>query len=128
MEGELLVRAFQRDFDVNGPSVIRIAQDHAGWLATIQGAIPTCQIVTAWRGRHELGTTYAAAIGATRLYYRAHPNPHVLTKVTRLLTELYAEFGFKARLAASFGGRLVVDAAGTATTSTRLDLRTTNFF
>jgi radical SAM superfamily enzyme YgiQ (UPF0313 family) len=107
MEGELLVRAFQRDFDVNGPSVIRIARTTlAGWQRYKRHPDLRIRDRMAWEAR-ELGTTYAAAIGATRLYYRAHPNPHVLTKVTRLLTELYAEFGFKARLAASFGGRYV---------------------
>ena len=107
MEGEYVVRAFQRDFDLNGPSVIRIARTTlGGWKRYKHHPDLRIRNRIAWEAR-ELGTTYAAAVGGTRLYYRAQGNTLMLPKVNRLLAKLYAEFGIKARLAASLGGRYV---------------------
>ena len=36
LESDLIVQAFQRDFSVNGPSMVRSPADHLGWLAAIQ--------------------------------------------------------------------------------------------
>jgi radical SAM superfamily enzyme YgiQ (UPF0313 family) len=107
LEGEFVVRAFQRDFELNGPSVIRIARTTlAGWRRYKHHSDLRVRDRFTWEAR-ELATTYAAAIGGTRLYYRAKGNSQVFGKVTQLLIDLYKEFGVKARLAAALGGRYV---------------------
>jgi len=103
MEGEYVVRAFQRDFDLNGPSVIRIARTTLGGWQRLQASSRICESATASPGSPRLGTDYAAAVGGTRLYYRAQgKHPHA-AKVNRLAGKLYRGSGIQARLAASLG-------------------------
>ncbi len=105
LEQEFVVRAFQRDFDVNGPSILRIVRTTlAGYKRHKNHPDPCVRSRFEWEAR-ELPTTYAACVGAAKLYYR--DDPQMLEKVSALLKELIAEFGFKVRLAALFGGRYV---------------------
>ncbi|MFZ5830589.1 MAG: B12-binding domain-containing radical SAM protein [Planctomycetota bacterium] len=102
-EGELMIRAFDRDFERNGPSVVRIVR------TTLQGYQryknhPDARIRRRfeWEARG-LGVTMSALVNASRLYYRHNPAMHA--KMTELLGQLHAEFGWKSRLAAAIGGR-----------------------
>ncbi len=104
-EAELMVRAFTREFDENGPSVVRIAETTlAGWRRYHSHPDARVRNRFAWEAR-PLRTEYAALVAAARLYFRDRPAIHA--KLDRLLGELIHEFGWKSRLAATFGGRFL---------------------
>jgi hypothetical protein len=104
-EAELMVRAFTREFEENGPSVVRIAETTlAGWRRYRTHPDPRVRDRFIWEAR-PLETGYAAMVAAARSFFRDRPTLYV--KLDRLLGELIREFGWKARLAAAFGGRLL---------------------
>jgi radical SAM superfamily enzyme YgiQ (UPF0313 family) len=106
LEGEFVLRAFQRDFETNGPSVIRIVRTTlAGWKRYKNHPNLRIRRRYAWEA-HELGTTFSAVVGAAKRYYRK--NPAMRAKMSSVLRELYREFGFKSRLFAAVGGRWVL--------------------
>ena len=102
-EGKYLLRAFERDFEVNGPSVVRIAR------TTLQGWIryknhPDERIRK--RFAHEaanLPRLYAGVLWASRRRYR--DDPHRKQLIDEILNDFHAEFGWKSRLAAPIVGR-----------------------
>ena len=102
-ETEFLLRAFRRDFDVNGPSVVRIIRNVLrGWLKYKDHPNPRIRA----RFAHEaanLPVTYAGALWATREQYRE--NPQYVAEITALLEEIYDEFGAGARRAAPVAGK-----------------------
>jgi len=104
-ETEFLVRAFQRDFEVNGPSMLRIARTTlAGWKRYKNHPDPRIRRRFRWE-IEGMATTYAAAVAASKRYYRH--DPVMRAKVSDLLADLFAEFGWKARLWAAVGGPYV---------------------
>ena len=103
---ELMLRAFDRDFAVNGPSTVRIVRTTlAGWRRHKNHPDPRVRSRYAWEVR-ELGTTFSAMVGAAKLYYRDNPVMHA--KMSALLKELHAEFGWKSRVSSAIGGRWVL--------------------
>ncbi len=105
-EGELLRRAFERDFEVNGPSVARIVRTTlAGWKRYKNHSSSRIRRRFAWEAR-SMATTFSALIGATRLYNRK--NRAMWAKMSAVLEDICAEFGLKARLAAALGGRYLL--------------------
>ena len=101
-----MVRAFQRDFEANGPSVARIVRTTlAGWKRHKNHPDPRVRRRLAWSVK-DIATTYAAVIWATAKYYRG--TPHVHAEMSQILRDLYGEFGLKARVAAMFGGPYVL--------------------
>jgi radical SAM superfamily enzyme YgiQ (UPF0313 family) len=102
-EGDYLLNAFRRDFEVNGPSLARMIG------VTLKG----------WRSHHHhpqqrvrerfarevlsLRTAYAGAVWAMRKWYR--DNALIGGKMDALLKAIYAEFGWKTRLVAPLFGR-----------------------
>ena len=99
---ELLAQAFRRDFEVNGPSVVRIVRTTlAGWLRYKNHPDPRVRARYAWEAI-ELSTTYSAVVGAAKLYYRK--DPEIRSKISAILRDLYREFGFKSRLFSILGG------------------------
>jgi hypothetical protein len=109
-EGEFLVKAFTRDFEVNGPSVIRVARTTlAGWKRYRHH--PDARI----RRRFELeakglATTHAGAVWAARRWFA--DNAEVGAKLDAVLGDLYRTFGWRARLAAPLIGRYVIRTLG----------------
>jgi len=102
-EAEIIVRAFQRDFEVNGPSVIRIARTLlAGWRRYKNHPDPRIRARFEYEAR-DLAVTYSGALWAARRWFR-HDRVMV-EKISTILTGLYREFGIKARLAAPVVGR-----------------------
>jgi hypothetical protein len=98
-----MVQAFQRDFERNGPSVVRIVRTTlAGWKRYRNHPDRCVRERYAWEAR-SLGTSYSALVGAARLYYRREPV--MFAKLSALLQDLHAEFGWKSRLASALGGR-----------------------
>lgn len=108
-ETQWLVKAFDRDFFANGPSVLRVARTTlAGWKTHHNHADPRVRRRFAREGR-ELPTTYASALWAAKQYYtKDRKDPRMVSKLDALLREVYAAFGLKARLVAPIGGRYVL--------------------
>jgi radical SAM superfamily enzyme YgiQ (UPF0313 family) len=102
-ETEFVLRAFRRDFEVNGPSVVRIVRTVLrGWQKYKQHPNPRIRA----RFAHEasnLPIRYAGVLWATRRQYR--DNPQYVAQISELLGELYGEFGWRSRLAAPIAGR-----------------------
>ncbi len=101
-EAEFLLRAFQRDFAANGPSIVRIIRTLLqGWRRHKNHPNPRIRA----RFAHEaanLPVKYAGALWAARRRYR--DDPHRRQLISQVLEELCAEFGWKARLAAPIVG------------------------
>ncbi len=105
-EAEMMVRAFTRDFEVNGPSVMRIVRTTlAGWKRYKNHPDARIRDRFAWEAR-DLPVQFSALLGAARRYYRKNPAMH--EKIARILADLHAEFGLKSRLASGVGGLYVL--------------------
>ncbi|MBE2181169.1 MAG: cobalamin B12-binding domain-containing protein [Chthoniobacterales bacterium] len=104
-EGEWLLRAFRRDFEANGPSILRMARTaFRGWLRYRDDA--DARIRARFRREAErLPVDYAAAVWAVRRYFRSRPD--IRRRADELLRQLRSEFGLKCRVASSFGGRFL---------------------
>ena len=106
METEFLLQAFRRDFEVNGPSVIRMVR------ATLRGwnrhsNHPVNRIRRRFRREGaQLRFQYPAVLWAAREWYR--DNPVMFRKMDAILNELIAKFGLVARIGSSVGGRVVL--------------------
>jgi hypothetical protein len=106
LEADFIARAFQRDFELNGPSLVRMVRTTlAGWLRYKNHPDPRVRRRFALSVR-EMATTYSAVIWAATKYYRRTPAMH--TKLVATLRQLYREFGLKARLSSLLGGRYVL--------------------
>ena len=104
-EGELMIRAFQRDFQVNGPSLARIIRTTlAGWKRHKNHPSARVRRRFAFEVR-ELRTTFSAALAGMRRYFRG--NAAMRAKMDALLRDLYREFGLKSRFFAALGGSYV---------------------
>lgn len=100
---EFMLRAFNRDFQINGPSVVRIVRTTlAGWQRYKNHPDPRVRDRFIWESR-ELATKFSALVGASVWYYRN--NPTMYAKMLCLLGELHNEFGWKSWLASVLGGR-----------------------
>jgi hypothetical protein len=105
MEADFMVRAFDRDFERNGPSTLRIVRTTlAGWKRYKNHPDARVRRRFAWEAR-ELATTFSAATAGAKMFYRR--NPAMRAKMGALLKELNAEFGVKSRLASWIGGPYV---------------------
>jgi len=106
MESELIVRAFQRDFAANGPSMVRMLRTIlTGWKRYKNHPEERIRRRFAFEVRG-MATTYSAVVAAVRRYYRK--DPALFTEMSRLLTEMYREFGWPSRLCAAIGGPYVL--------------------
>jgi radical SAM superfamily enzyme YgiQ (UPF0313 family) len=105
METEFLKKAFARDFEVNGPSVVRVARTTLkGWLRYRN--YPDARVRERYsREARDLAVTYASALWAGRKWFKS--TPELREKITVALREIYANFGLISRLTAPLAGRLV---------------------
>jgi hypothetical protein len=105
-ESEFLLRAFHRDFDRNGPSIVRmISTLMNGWQKYKNH--PEERIRRRFASRVEkMPVLYAGALWATRHWFRE--NSRVAAKIDELLNSIYREFGLKSRFAAPIVGRIVL--------------------
>jgi hypothetical protein len=104
-ETEYVLRAFRRDLEVNGPSIVRVVRTTlAGWQRYKNHPDPRIRRRFEW-GNTGMATTYAAVVAATRCYYRRSPS--MRDRLSRLLGDLFREFGWMARLYAAVGGPYV---------------------
>jgi len=105
-ETEMLLRAFHRDFDVNGPSVLRIVRTSlAGWQRYKNHPNPRIRDRFAWELKG-YSTFMAGALWASRRWFR--DNPVVAGKMSAILRDIRRQFGLKSRLAAPLVGRYLL--------------------
>ena len=106
LESDLIVRAFQRDFSVNGPSMLRVLRTTlAVWRRYKNHPDRRIRRRFVWEVEG-MATTYSAVVGAVKWYYRK--NPALYAKMSRLLEEMNREFGWTSRLFAAIGGPYVL--------------------
>jgi len=102
-ETEFLLRAFRRDFEVNGPSIVRLTRTMLqGWQRYKNHPSRRIRDRFVWSTRG-LGTAYAGALWAARHWFRGEPA--MVEKISCILRDIYREFGLKSRLAAPLVGR-----------------------
>jgi len=102
-ETEFLLRAFRRDFEVNGPSVVRIARTVLqGWRRYKNHPDTRIRNRFAWEAR-DLPVAYAATLWAARSWF--HDQPILAARISRVLKDIYEEFGVNSRLVAPLAGR-----------------------
>jgi hypothetical protein len=105
-ETEFLLRAFRRDFEVNGPSVIRMMWTLMnGWTKYKFHPEPRIRDRFA-KEVSRMPTLYAGAMWATRRWFKS--NLLLTERISNLLEGIYHEFGIKARLGAPILGRIVL--------------------
>ncbi len=104
---EFLLRAFQRDYEVNGPSTMRIARTLLqGWQRYRNH--PDSRIRSRFRREGSILTYgFSSALFAMEKYFRTS-NPSVARKAASLRREINREFGLKSRAASSIAGRIVL--------------------
>ncbi|MFZ0133445.1 MAG: cobalamin-dependent protein [Desulfobacterales bacterium] len=104
-EETFLLKAFQRDFEVNGPSLARLIKTQlTGWRQYRH--TPDARVRARFeREAQPLKFTYAATVWAMRHYYRKEQSMFV--KMDCLLKDICREFGWKTRLSAPLLGRFV---------------------
>jgi len=101
-EAEFVRRAFQRDFEVNGPSVARIVRTTlAGWKRYKNHPDARIRRRYAMESR-EQATVFSALLGAVKGYYRK--DPVLRARMSAILKDLHAEYGLKSRLSSAIGG------------------------
>ena len=103
-EENYLLDAFRRDFEVNGPSLLRLIRVLLNGWQTRKLHSRRVRDRLAWEVS-PLRSTYAGAVWAMMRYY--HLNPRLRERSGRLLADMYAEFGWKTRLVAPLIGRYV---------------------
>jgi hypothetical protein len=105
-ENRYLLRAFEQDFAVNGPSLARITRTTLrGWQRYKNH--PDARIVRRFRnGIQSLASAYAGTVWAMTRWYRQEPE--MRRKMTDLLDDLYREFGWRSRLVAPLIGRVML--------------------
>jgi len=108
-ETEMLLRAFRRDFDVNGPSVVRIARTLLrGWQR--HKADPDARIRARYaRECADLATVYAGALWAAERWLADAPAG---SRIREVREALLREFGLRARISGPLLGRAILFAMG----------------
>jgi radical SAM superfamily enzyme YgiQ (UPF0313 family) len=101
-ETDYLLRSFRRDFEVNGPSVVRMARTILeGWRRHRHHADPRVRARIRVEARG-LATGFAGATWAARKWFRR--NAALAARLDALLHDIYRECGVRARLAAPLIG------------------------
>jgi hypothetical protein len=105
-ETDFIVRAFERDLEVNGPSVLRVLRTVlSGWKRYKDHSDPRIRrrFLRECRGHAQGGV---AMVAAARDYFVTSPVLHA--KISSLLEDLFEEFGERARYFAETGGPLLL--------------------
>lgn len=105
-EEEFLIRAFCRDFELNGPSVYRLIRTMLkGWQRYKNHPDPRIRERFDW-DILPLRSTYAGAVWAMKEWYRG--NRRMSKKMKTLLKDIYRTFGWKTKILAPVIGRYVL--------------------
>jgi radical SAM superfamily enzyme YgiQ (UPF0313 family) len=105
METEYLKKAFAKDFEMNGPSVMRVARTTLkGWLRYRN--YPDTRVRERYaREARDLAVTYASALWAGRKWFKS--SPALPEKMTVILGGIYRQFGLRSRLITPIAGRFL---------------------
>ncbi|MCP4349679.1 MAG: B12-binding domain-containing radical SAM protein [Desulfobacterales bacterium] len=104
-EEQLLIKAFQQDFEVNGPSLARLIRTILkGWQRYKNHPDKCIRDRFDWEV-DPLRSNYAGAVWAMRKWYRR--NERMKEKMNSLLQDIYEEFGWKTRMIAPLAGRYI---------------------
>ncbi len=104
-ESEYILRAFRRDFEVNGPSVVRIVRTTLrGWQRYKNHPDARIRARFAWEAR-DLSTVFSGVLWAARR--RLRHDRLMFSKISEILKDLHKEFGVKARLASWLAGPFI---------------------
>jgi hypothetical protein len=104
-EGQFLQRAFEADYQANGPSILRIVRTALkGWIRYRHHPEARIRRRFAWEAAG-LSTSYAAAVWAARKWFKNTPS--LARKMDDLLRDIRKEFGFLVRFTAPILGRYV---------------------
>lgn len=105
-ETDFLLEAFRRDFEVNGPSILRVARTTlAGWQRYRKH--PDRRVRRRYQiEARSLALTLSSAVWAARAWYA--DNQKLRPMMDSLLADLYQAFPLRARLAAPIGGRYLL--------------------
>jgi radical SAM superfamily enzyme YgiQ (UPF0313 family) len=104
-ETQALLKAFARDFTVNGPSVVRIARTMLqGWQRYKNHADLRIRERFRWESK-DLRIAWISALWASKRWFRK--DPELKKKISLVLKDFRREFGLRARLVAPLGGRIV---------------------
>jgi hypothetical protein len=102
-ETEFLLNAFNRDFFVNGPSILRITRTVLqGWKRYKSHPSGRIRRRFAWEAR-DLSVRLAGALWAAKRSFRS--NAALSARITSTLKEIHRELGLKSRLTTPFVGR-----------------------
>ncbi len=102
-EEKFLLKAFHRDFEVNGPSLARLIRTLlTGWQRYKSHPDPRIRNRFA-REVYPLRSTYAGAVWAMKKHYRN--DRRLSDKLASLLRDIYLEFGWLPRIIAPLIGR-----------------------
>lgn len=105
-ETQFIVNAFRRDFEINGPSVLRIARTTLeGWIRYKHHPNKRIQARFAYEAR-EMAVKYSGSLWAARRWFK--DNPKLMERITSVLNDIKKEFGWKAHLAAPLAGRVIL--------------------
>ena len=105
IETQFIIKAFNRDFEVNGPSILRVMRTTlAGYKRYHKHPDPRIRQRFAQEAK-ELATTNAGALWAARKWYA--DKPALRHRIDAVLHDLYKTFGLKARLLAPLIGRYI---------------------
>jgi len=106
-ETEFLLRARRRDFEVNGPSVMRMMRTLMnGWMKYKNHPEARIRMRFA-KEMEEMPLVYSGALWATRRWFK--DNPIIVERMKDVLEDIYREFGLKSRLAAPIVGRWILN-------------------
>ncbi len=105
-EAEMILRAFHRDFEVNGPSILRVVRSTlAGWQKYKNHPSERIRERFAWEVEG-MATVMAGSLWAAKRWFKSNKLVH--DKLSKMLKDVYGEFGLKARLVAPVIGRLLL--------------------
>ncbi|MBU2644414.1 cobalamin-dependent protein [bacterium] len=105
-EEHAIIDAFDRDFQVNGPSVARLIRVLLnGWETYRHHPEKRIRKRIAWEIK-PLRTNYAAAVWAMKQWYAS--DEKIYPKMDALLSDLYRTFGLRTRLFSQIVGRFIL--------------------
>jgi hypothetical protein len=105
-EAQYILEAFKRDFEVNGPSVLRIARTTLeGWKRYKDHPSKRIRDRFAYEA-HDLGVKHAGSLWAARKWFK--DNPKLVAKIDTVLKDINQEFGWKSRMLTPIAGCVIL--------------------
>jgi len=105
VETQFLLKAFQRDFEVNGPSLVRLVRTLLqGYVRYRKAPDPRVRSRFACEAK-DLRGSFAAALWAAAHWYRCDPPMH--NRIQAVLKDVYKHLGWRARVAAWVAGPFI---------------------